>query len=146
MTEMGTAEWGDGSSARPGELMRLVSAGLTAGGFDVRLPVHEEERRLLVGSPDAECSLTVSDWGDVELEFTPRRGEDVEPAQLADMASLLPTGRHGDKGRPGGGHRHAGLTLKGIAGLELRGRGINVELDVWFAPVNLEALRLGRDA
>jgi hypothetical protein len=37
--------------ARPGELMRLVAAGLAGSGFDVTLPEHKEERRLRSAGP-----------------------------------------------------------------------------------------------
>lgn len=124
--------------ARPGELMRMVAAGLAGCGFDVRLPEHEEERRLLVSSQDAECALTVGDWGETELEYSPRSAEDVDPARLADMASVLLTGRPGGAGHSGVGQRHGGLTLKGIVGLELRTRGMSVALDVCEDEANLD--------
>jgi hypothetical protein len=95
--------------------MRLEAAGLTGAGFDVRLPEHREERRLLISSSDSECTLTVSDWGETELEYSPRPGEGADPMRLADMASVLLSGRPGD----GSGHGRGGLTLKGIVGLEL---------------------------
>ena len=135
---MDVARSSQGDGTRPGGLMRLVAAGLTGEGFDVRLPEHEEERRLLISSQDAECTLTVSDWGETELEYSPRPGQVTDPTRLADMASVLLSGQPWDASQAGTRHGHGGLTLKGIVGLELRTRGMTVVLDVCEDEANLD--------
>jgi hypothetical protein len=102
------------------------------------LPEHEEERRLLFSSRDAECALTVSDWGETELEYSPQGAEAADPARLAGMASILLAGPPASASIHRNGHGHGGLSLKGIVGLELRARGMTVVLDVCEDEANLD--------
>jgi hypothetical protein len=117
--------------AQPGDLMRLVADGLTASGLEVRLPEGEHRRRLTIGCPGARCALPVSDYGLVEWECRPQPGSDADPGQVADLATALLTGRTGDHPRRGDGYGKPGITLKGIVGLELEARGLDVELEVY---------------
>lgn len=116
---------------KPGELMRLVAEGLTANGFDVRPPEYEGGCRMTIGCQDARCSLSVSDWGDVEWECCPRASDEADPKQIADVATTLLTGRATDHPREGNGYGHDGITFKGIVGLELKARGFDVDLEVY---------------
>jgi len=116
---------------KPGELMRLVAGGLTMNGFDVRLPEREDGCRLTIGCQGARCALSVSDWGYVEWECSPWASDEADPKQIADLATTLLTGRGGDYPRRGKGYERPGLTLKGIVGLELKARGLDVDLEVY---------------
>jgi hypothetical protein len=116
---------------KPGELMRLVAEGLTASGFDVRLPEYEGGCQLTIGCPGARCSVSVSDWGDVTWECCPPAGAGTDPKRVADVATVLLTGQVADYPRRGSGYGRSGLTFKGVVGLELRARGFDVALEVY---------------
>ncbi len=116
---------------RPGELMRLVAGGLAANGFDVRPPDYEDGCRMTIGCQGARCAVSVSDWGDVEWECCPWASDEADPKQIADVATVLLTGRAQDNPRRGNGYGREGLTFKGIVGLELRARGFDVDLEVY---------------
>jgi hypothetical protein len=121
----------DANRTKPGELMRLVAEGLTASGFDVRPPEYEGGCRLSIGCQGARCAVSVSDWGDVEWEYCPWANDEVDPKQIADVATVLLTGRAQDYPRRGHGYSREGITFKGIVGLELKARGFDVELAVY---------------
>ena len=48
-----------------------------------------------------------------------------------DLATVLLTGRSGPHPRLGSGHQRENVTFKGIVGLELKARGLDVELAVY---------------
>jgi len=116
---------------QPGELMRLVAGGLTASGLDVRPPEHEGGCRMTIGSQGARCALSVTDWGDIEWECCPQASGEADPQQIADLATTLLTGRAQDYPRRGIGYGHDSITFKGIVGLELKARGLAVDLEVY---------------
>lgn len=119
-------------TGEPGELMRLVAAGLTSDGFEVRLPEYEDGCRLGIGCHGARCTLSVSDFGHAEWEWSPWASGEAEPKQIADLATALLTGRVPDYcPRQGSGYGRPGITFKGIVGMELRARGFGVELQVF---------------
>lgn len=116
---------------RPGELLRLVADGLTDSGLDVRPPERDESCRLVIACTGARCTLAVNDWGDAEWDYCPGCGDHADPKQLADLATALLTGHVDDFPRLGHGYDHEGITLKGIVGLELKARGLDVDLAVY---------------
>ena len=73
----------------------------------------------------------MSDWGDVEWECCPWASDEADPKQIADVATVLLTGRAQDYPRRGNGYAREGLTFKGIVGLELRARGFDVDREVY---------------
>jgi hypothetical protein len=114
----------------PGELMRLVAGGLASNGFEIRPPESKDGCRLSVRFQGARCALSVSDWGDVEWECSPWASNAADPKRIADLATALLTGRAGEFPRRGEGYERPGITLKGIVGLELKARGLDVGLEV----------------
>lgn len=116
---------------QPGELMRLVAGGLTASGLDIRPPDNEDGCRMTIGCQQARCALSVTDWGDIEWECRPRSGGEADPRLIADLAATLLTGRAQDYPRRGNGHGRGSITFKGIVGLELKARGLAVDLEVY---------------
>lgn len=120
----------DAGRNEPGELMRLVADGLTANGFEVRPPECEGGCRLTIGCHGARCTVAVTDWADVEWEWCPWASGEAEPKQVADLATVLLTGRVQDYPRRETGHGRETITFKGIVGLELRARGFDVDLEV----------------
>jgi hypothetical protein len=116
---------------RPGELLRLVADGLTDSGLEVRLPERDGRCRLVIACAGARCTVAVNDWGDAEWDYCPKSGDNADPKQLADVATALLTGRAGHFPRLGRGYGHESITLKGIVGLELKARGLDVDLSVY---------------
>ena len=112
-------------------LLRLVADGLTDRGLNVRPPERDGSCRLTIACAGARCTLAVNNWGDAEWEYYPRSGHDADAKQLADAATVLLTGRTDDFPRLGRGYAHEDITLKGIVGLELKARGLDVDLNVY---------------
>jgi hypothetical protein len=117
--------------AAPGGLLRLVADGLTGAGLDVRTPGDEDGCRLDIVLPGARCTLAVGDCGSAEWEYCPWSPDDADPDLTADLATALLTGRTGPQPRLGSGHQRENITFKGIVGLELKARGLDVELAVY---------------
>jgi hypothetical protein len=117
--------------AAPGELLRLVADGLTCAGLEVRPSGDGEGCRLDIAWPGARCTLTVGECGNAEWEYCPGSPQDADPGLTADLATALLTGRTGPQPRLGGGRQHENITFKGIVGLELKARGLDVELAVY---------------
>jgi hypothetical protein len=115
----------------PGELLRLVADGLTGAGLDVSPPGDEEGCRLDIALPGARCTVAVGDCGSAEWEYCPWSADDADPDLAADLATVLLTGRSGRQPRLGSGHQRENVTFKGIVGLELKARGLDVELAVY---------------
>jgi hypothetical protein len=114
----------------PGELLRLVADGLAGAGLDVRAP-GDGEGRLAIAWPGARCTLAVGEGGSAEWEYCPWSPADADPHLTADLATVLLTGRSGPQPRLGSGHQLENVTFKGIVGLELKARGLDVELAVY---------------
>ena len=117
--------------AAPGELLRLVADGLTDAGLDVSAPGEEEGCRLDIALPGARCTLALGDCGSAEWEHWPWSAGDADPDLTADLATVLLTGQAGPQPRLGSGHKLENVTFKGIIGLELKARGLEVELAVY---------------
>jgi hypothetical protein len=115
----------------PGELLRLVADGLTGAGLDVRPPADADGCRLDIALPRARCTLAVGEGGSAEWEYWPWSADDADPDLTADLATVLLTGRSGRQPRLGSGHQRENVTFKGIVGLELKARGLEVELAVY---------------
>jgi len=115
----------------PGELLRLVADGLTGAGLDVRPPADEDGCRLDIAMPGARCTLAVGEGGSAEWEYWPWSADDADHGLTADLATALLTGRSGPQPRLGSGHQRENVTFKGIVGLELKARGLDVELAVY---------------
>ena len=140
--------------AAPGELLRLVADGLTEAGLDVRAPGDEEGYRLDITWPGARCTLEIGDGGSAEWEYWPWSADDADTDLTADLATVLLTGRSRPQPRLGSGHQRENVTFKGIVGLELKARGLEVELAVYcdetvfdtFAKIIATVPRAGGDA
>ncbi|MGH3190939.1 MAG: hypothetical protein ACRDOU_32695 [Streptosporangiaceae bacterium] len=115
----------------PGELLRLVVDGLTGAGLEVRPPADADGCRLDIALPGARCTLAVGEGGSAEWEYWPWSPDDADPDLTADLATVLLTGRTGPQPRLGSGHQRENVTFKGIVGLELKARGLDVELAVY---------------
>ena len=114
----------------PGELLHLVADGLTDAGLVVR-DHGDGEGRLDIALPGARCTLAVGECGSAEWEYCPWSPQDADPDLTADLATVLLTGRAGPQPRLGSGHRFENVTFKGLVGLELKARGLEVELVVY---------------
>jgi hypothetical protein len=114
----------------PGGLLRLVADGLAGAGFDVS-PPGDGEGRLDIAWPGARCTLAVGEGGSAEWEYWPWSADGADPDLTADLATVLLTGQAGPLPRLGAGHQRENVTFKGIVGLELRARGLEVELAVY---------------
>ena len=114
----------------PGELLRLVADGLAGAGLDVRPPA-DADGRLDIALPGARCTLAVGEGGSAEWEYWPWSPDDADPDLTADLATVLLTGRSGPQPRLASGHQRENVTFKGIVGLELKARGLDVELAVY---------------
>jgi hypothetical protein len=114
----------------PGELLHLVADGLTDAGLDVRAP-GDGDGRLDIAWPGARCTLAVGDCGSAEWEYSPWSPQDADPDLTADLATALLTGQAGPQPSLGSGHQRENVTFKGIVGLELKARGLEVELAVY---------------
>ncbi|MGD0066381.1 MAG: hypothetical protein ABSB76_23415 [Streptosporangiaceae bacterium] len=115
----------------PGELLRLVADGLAAAGLDVRPPADADGCRLDIALPGARCTLAVGEGGSAEWEYWPWAADEADPGLTADLATVLLTGRAGPQPRLGSGYQRENVTSKGIVGLELKARGLDVELAVY---------------
>lgn len=117
--------------AVPGDLLRLVTDGLTSVGLDIRSPADADDSRLAIDWPGARCSLAVGEGGSAEWEYWPWSPQDADPDLTADLATALLTGRSGPQPRLGSGRQFDNVTFRGIVGLELRAGGLEVELAVY---------------
>ena len=109
---------------KPGELLSLLTDGLSGSGLDVR---RDEDCRLAIAWPGARCTLVVSDCGRAEWEYCP--GPPADPGLAADLATTLLTGRPGPFPRLTASCERS--TFKGNVGRELTARGLKVELAVY---------------
>jgi hypothetical protein len=116
--------------AAPGELLRLVAERLAGSGLNVR-PPGDGEGRLDIAIPGARCTLAVGEGGSAEWEYWPWSADDADPDLTADLATVLLTGHSGPQPRLGSGHQRENVTFKGIVGLELKARGLDVGLAVY---------------
>jgi hypothetical protein len=115
----------------PGELLRQVADGLTDAGLDVRPPADADGSRLDIAWPGARCTLAVGEGGSAEWEYWPWSADDADPGLTADLATVLLTGRSRPQPRLSSGHQRENITFKGIVGLELKARSLDVELAVY---------------
>jgi len=115
----------------PGELLRLVADGLAGAGLDVRPPADADGCRLDIALPGARCALAVGEGGSAEWAYGPWSADDADPDLTADLATVLLTGQAGPQPRLASGHHRENITFKGIVGLELKARGLDVELAVY---------------
>jgi hypothetical protein len=102
---------------------------MASSGFDVSPPEHPESYRLAIAWPGARCTLAADDWGRAEWVYWPWSGAD--PKLAADLATTLLTGRPGPYPRLGHKYGEEGITFKGLVGLELTARGLDVQLEVY---------------
>jgi hypothetical protein len=115
----------------PGELLRLVADGLAGAGLDVRPPADADGCRLDIALPGARCTLAVGEGGSAEWAYWPWSADDADPDLTVDLATVLLTGQAGPQPRLASGHHRENITFKGIVGLELKARGLDVELAVY---------------
>ncbi len=82
--------------------------------------------------PGARCTLAVGEGGSAEWEYWPWSADDADPDLTADLATVA-----ADRPQPGRsrawapGTSRENVTFKGIVGLELKARGLDVELAVY---------------
>lgn len=124
----------------PGELMRLTGDALARHGARVRYPTDPGSRCLTVTGLGGlgTFELSADDTGHVQFERAAPGGR-PDPRQVADLATVLLTGRAGPFEYLGRGYAVAGITFKGIVGLELRARGIETELEIYPDDIFLDA-------
>lgn len=115
----------------PGDLLHLVMTGMIRVGFDVRPAEHEESDRLAIACAAGSCTLAVSDHGLAVWDYSPWPPGDADPDLTADVATTLLTGRPGPHPRLSRRNRRDGITFKGLVGLELKARELDVELSVY---------------
>jgi hypothetical protein len=115
----------------PGESLRLVADGLAGAGLDVRQPADADGCRLDIALPGARCTLAVGEGGSAEWAYRPWSADDADPDLTADLATVLLTGQAWPQRRLASGHHREDITFKGIVGLELKARGLDVELAVY---------------
>jgi hypothetical protein len=115
--------------SRPGGLLDLVTSGLAARGLDVRAPDGEAD--LVIGCHDARSFLWVAEPGHAEWDWFPPEGQAPDPKQVADMVTVLMSDGDPDLSRRGLGYGHPGITLKGVVGMELEARGLDVRLGIY---------------
>ncbi len=114
-----------------GELLHLVMAGMTQAGLDARPAEHHESDRLAIACAAGSCTLSVSDCGHAVWDYYPGPPGDADPHLTADMATTLLTGRPGPHHRLSRRSRRGAISFKGLVGLELKARGLDVELAVY---------------
>lgn len=117
--------------AVPGELLHLVMTGMTQTGFDARPSEHGENERLAISCAAGASTLTISDHGHTVWDYYPRPPGDADPDLTADMATTLLTGRPGPHPRLSRTDQRDGISFRGLVGLELKARGLDVELAVY---------------
>jgi hypothetical protein len=117
--------------AEPGELIPLVADGLTGCGLEVRLSGLEEAAQLDITCEAGQCRLSVNDWAHADLDYSPRSRDEADPRLIAGMATALLTGHAEQFPRPAASCRRDRITFKGIVGLELKARGLDVGLEVY---------------
>jgi hypothetical protein len=108
--------------------MRLVATGLTAHGFDVHYPKHEDGRRLTIaGLPSMCCTITVDDLGTVQWEYWPKPGHQADPGQVVSLTlNVLAPGSN----RTSQARTPDGDSLRAGVGQALRAAGLHVDIDV----------------
>jgi len=124
---------------RPGTLLRLVIDGLAGSGLAVTLPERDDSCDVAIACQDAECQLSVDDWGRVTWEYGPRPAGSADPGLTADLATALLTGQPGPYPRLAPAFGQRGITFKAAAGLELRARGLDVALAAYLDDDYLDA-------
>lgn len=129
-----------GAPLAAGELLRLTSEYLAAWG----IPVKPDGDQLLIApaakprskkkareTRAARCTLTVDDDADARLYFLPWAAETADGHWLADIAAALLTGTAGTGPRHPGTSSLAAAGVKATSGLDLRDRGLTVELNTY---------------
>jgi hypothetical protein len=84
-----------------------------------------------IALPGARCTLAVGEGGVAEWDYWPWSADDADPGLTADLATVLLTGRAGPQPRLGSGYQRENVTFKGVVGLELKARGLDVGLAVY---------------
>jgi hypothetical protein len=115
----------------PGELLHLIMAGMTQAGLDARPAEHHESDRLAIACAAGSGTLSVSDCGHAVWDYYPGTSGDADPDLTADMATTLLTGRPGPHPRLSRRNRRDSISFRGLVGLELKARGLDVELAVY---------------
>lgn len=111
--------------------MRRVADGLNARGYAIRPTDYERGCAVTIDWRGAQCTLSVSDWGNVEWECRQWPGGEADPGQIANVATTFLTGTTGGYPRRGAGYGRRGMSFKGIVGQELKARGLDVILEVY---------------
>jgi hypothetical protein len=111
-----------------GELLHLVMDGMAGTGFDVS-PPEPGESRVAIACAGARCTLRVTEEGHATWDFCPWPAGNADPELAADLAVTLLTGRPGP--HPWLTRKRGGISFKGVVGLELKARGLDVELAVY---------------
>ena len=109
------------------ELARLTAAHLASAGLKVAGPDPDDPAgcRLFIWCPGGPCSLVIDDDARAELQSDhddPHHAADVAAALLSPAPS---SARHPDA------IIDRGITFKGIAGMDLKAKGLDVALSVY---------------
>jgi hypothetical protein len=112
--------------------MRLAGRELARRGLSVLYPEREEARHLtLTSDAGMRSALCVMDNGTVRWEWPGPEDRAPDPRQVTGVVTGLLTGHSPDYQDAGPAYSGEDLTLKGIVGLELRARGLDVALEVY---------------
>jgi hypothetical protein len=131
---------GPGAPLAPGELMRLTREYLAAKGIPVRLDgdqllvapaARPRSKKKARETRAARCTLTVDDDADARLYFLPWAAETADGHWLADIAAALLTGTADTGPRQPDATCPAATGVKATAGMNLRHRGLTVELNTY---------------
>jgi len=117
----------DRNEPRDGELLRLTLDRLRAAGVPVSQPPDALDLAV-IEADGARWLFGVCDNGEAELIYRP--AEPGDPRWLADLATVLLTGRPVLAERDPLPARRGELSTKSAVGVDLRHRGFDVELEV----------------
>jgi hypothetical protein len=110
--------------------MREMFQMLTEHGFDVRVPMHEDDRHLtVIDASSARCEIDVHDDKGIVWEYFPGASDDDKAEETSGVVRRV---LDADNTPPAGlGTLRRTDTLKGTVAREMRARGLKADLKVY---------------